>query len=266
MKEQKQIPTGKVKRAAKYLATGAKVGRNYAGHYAKKMWSGDADDHELHQKNAQDIFDSLSELKGSALKVAQMLSLDRNSLPAEYLTKFAEAQYSTPPLSFPLVINMFRKSFGSGPLSIFDTFTKNAVNAASMGQVHRATKDGLDLAVKIQYPGVADSVKSDLKVAAMVAKSVVKLNSAEIDLYLEEVEQRLLEETDYSHELERSIELSNLSRDLDNILFPKYYPEWSSNTILTMEWMEGIHLGTFIDRKTRWVSPFGIFINSRSIN
>ncbi len=248
MKEQKKIPTGKVKRAAKYLATGARVGRNYAGHYAKKIWSGSADEHELHQKNAQDIFDSLSELKGSALKVAQMLSLDSNSLPTEYLTKFAEAQYSTPPLSFPLVVSTFRKSFGTGPLSFFDSFTKNAVNAASIGQVHRATKDGINLAVKIQYPGVSESVKSDLKVAAMVAKSVVKLNSAEIDLYLEEVEQRLMEETDYQHELNRSIELSSLCGNLENVQFPKYFPEWSSSTILTMEWMDGVHLGDFIDQ------------------
>ena len=249
MKEQKQIPTGKVKRAAKYLATGAKVGRNYAGHYAKKILSGEANDRELHEKNAQDIFDSLSELKGSALKVAQMLSLDSNSLPAEYLTKFAEAQYSTPPLSFPLVVNMFRKSFGTGPLSFFDTFSKNAINAASMGQVHKATKNGMDLAVKIQYPGVSDSVKSDLKVAAMVAKTVLKLNPAEIDFYMEEVEQRLLEETDYSHELTRSIELSSLSKDLENIQFPQYFPEWSSDTILTMEWMSGEHLGSFMGKK-----------------
>jgi len=249
MKEQREIPTGKVKRAAKYLATGAKVGRNYAGHYAKKIWSGNADDRELHQKNAQDIFDSLSELKGSALKVAQMLSLDSNSLPTEYLTKFAEAQYSTPPLSFPLVVSMFRKSFGTGPLQFFDTFTKKAVNAASIGQVHKASKDGIDLAVKIQYPGVSESVKSDLKVAAMVAKSVMKLNTAEIDFYLEEVEQRLMEETDYHHELERSMELSGLSSHLENVQFPRYFPEWSSNTILTMEWMDGQHLGSFIEQQ-----------------
>ncbi len=249
MKEQKQIPTGKVKRAAKYLATGAKVGRNYAGHYAKKILSGSADEGVLHEKNAQDIYDSLSELKGSALKVAQMLSLDSNALPAEYLTKFAEAQYSTPPLSFPLVVNMFRRSFGTGPLSIFDTFTKNAVNAASMGQVHKATKNGLKLAVKVQYPGVSDSVKSDLKVAAMVAKTVLKLNPAEIDFYMEEVELRLLEETDYSHELKRSLELSSLSKDLDNIHFPEYYPKWSSDTILTMQWMPGVHLGSFMEQQ-----------------
>ncbi len=246
MKEQSRIPTGKVKRAAKYVTTSAKVSKNYLEHYAKKMWTGQANESILHQKNAQDIFDSLAELKGSALKVAQMLSLDSNSLPAEYLNKFAEAQYSTPPLSYPLVVNTFKKSFQAGPLSFFDSFSKQAVNAASMGQVHKASKDGMDLAVKIQYPGVSESVKSDLKVASLVAKNVLKLNPVEIDHYLEEVEERLLEETDYTHELSRSMELSSLCGDLDNIKFPQYFPRWSSKTILTMEWMHGDHMGPFI--------------------
>ncbi len=246
MKEQRRIPTGKVKRAAKYVTTGAKVSKNYMEHYAKKLWTGDAKEEELHKKNAQDIYDSLAELKGSALKVAQMLSLDNHALPAEYLTKFAEAQYSTPPLSYPLVVNTFRKSFGKGPRSFFDTFSKQAVNAASMGQVHKATKGEIELAVKIQYPGVSDSVKSDLKVTSLVARRVLRLNAAEIEHYLEEVEQRLVEETDYTHELERSMELSTSCRHLDHLCFPKYFPQWSSKTILTMEWINGDHLEPFL--------------------
>ena len=246
MSEQKHIPAGKVKRATKFIATSAKVGKNYAKHYARKVLTGDADERELHKNNAEDIYQSLSQLKGSALKVAQMMSLDSNSLPSEYITKFSEAQYQTPPLSYPLVVKMFRGSFGCSPNSFFDDFSKNALNAASMGQVHKASKKGIDLAVKVQYPGVAQSVKSDLKVASMVAKNVLRLNKSEIDHYMEEVAERLLEETDYAHELDRSIELSARCKNLQNIRFPKYFPEWSSPTILTMEWMEGAHLSEFL--------------------
>jgi LytS/YehU family sensor histidine kinase len=89
------------------------------------------------------------------------------------------AQYSAPPLSYPLVVKTFQKYFGKGPEQLFDTFTKSAVNAASMGQVHQATRNGKKLAVKIQYPGVADSVKSDLAMVKPIALSMFKLNPVE---------------------------------------------------------------------------------------
>ena len=152
VKEQEAIPVSKVQRAAKFISTGAKVGGNYVKHYAKKMVNPAMDKEELHLTNATDIYNSLSELKGSALKVAQMMSMDKNLLPRAYQDKFTMAQYSAPPLSYPLVVKTFQKYFGKSPEGVFDTFTRSAVNAASIGQVHQATKNGKTFAVKIQYP------------------------------------------------------------------------------------------------------------------
>ena len=163
MKEQSKIPTSKVQRAAKFVKTGAKVGGNYVKHYAKKALNPSMGKEELHEDNARDIYNSLSELKGSALKVAQMMSMDKNLLPSAYQDKFSMAQYSAPPLSYPLVVKTFQQYFKQSPTQIFESFTKSAVNAASIGQVHQAQLDGQTLAVKVQYPGVASSVKSDLK-------------------------------------------------------------------------------------------------------
>src|SRR5690606_27441651 len=112
VKEQESIPVAKVQRAAKFIATGAKVGGNYVKHYAKKMVNPSLDKEELHSNNATDIYNSLSELKGSALKVAQMMSMDKNLLPRAYQDKFTMAQYSAPPLSYPLVVKTFQKYFG----------------------------------------------------------------------------------------------------------------------------------------------------------
>ena len=99
MKEQGRIPVGKVSRAAKFVKTGAKVGGNYVKHYGRKIMDKNASREQLDQDNAEDIYESLSELKGSALKVAQMLSMDKNLLPTAYQDKFAMSQYSAPPLS-----------------------------------------------------------------------------------------------------------------------------------------------------------------------
>lgn len=254
MKEFNKIPVSKVQRASKFITTGAKIGTNYLKHYSKKMLNPEMSRDELHQENARDIYDSLSELKGSALKVAQMLSIDKNLLPTAYQQKFAMAQYSAPPLSFPLVVKTFQSSFRKNPTEIFDTFTNKAVNAASMGQVHQATLGSKKLAVKIQYPGVADSVKSDLAMIKPIALSMFNLNPVEYDEFIQEVEQRMMEETDYRLELTRSIDLSERSKHIKNIVFPKYYKQYSSEKILTMDWLDGEPLGQALTR----VLPDGV--------
>ncbi|MCK5368137.1 MAG: AarF/ABC1/UbiB kinase family protein, partial [Cyclobacteriaceae bacterium] len=93
MKEQSSIPTGKVQRASKFLRTGAKIGGNYVKHYTRKMFDEGVKWSDLHEDNAKDIYESLSHLKGGALKVAQMMSLDQGILPKAYQEKFTQAQY-----------------------------------------------------------------------------------------------------------------------------------------------------------------------------
>lgn len=242
MKEFEKIPVSKVQRASKFIATGARIGTNYLKHYGKKLVNPDENRDKLHRDNAKDIYDSLSELKGSALKVAQMLSMDKNLLPKAYQRQFAMAQYSAPPLSYPLVVKTFKKYFGMSPEELFDTFGRQAQNAASMGQVHLASLNGRKLAVKIQYPGVADSVKSDLAMVKPIALSMFRLNPVEYDEFIKEVELRMMEETDYTLELQRSMELSEKTSHLKNVVFPKYYPELSCPKILVMDWLEGKHL------------------------
>ncbi|MBN3519821.1 phosphotransferase [Algoriphagus lutimaris] len=247
LNEQEFIPVSKVQRAAKFISTGAKVGGNYVKHYAKKVVRPGLDKEELHQNNASDIYNSLSQLKGSALKVAQMMSMDKNLLPRAYQDKFTMAQYSAPPLSYPLVVKTFQKYFGKSPDQIYDTFTRSAVNAASIGQVHKATKDGQTLAVKIQYPGIADSVGSDLKLVRPFALRLLNMNERELDHYMEEVEEKLLEETDYNLEVQRSREISSACAHIPNLKFPNYYDEYSSDRIITMDWIEGKHLKEWLE-------------------
>ncbi|MDX5337455.1 MAG: AarF/UbiB family protein [Cyclobacteriaceae bacterium] len=245
--EQESIPVSKVQRATKFITTGAKVGGNYVKHYAKKIVNPALDKEELHENNAKDIYNSLSELKGSALKVAQMMSMDKNLLPRAYQDKFTMAQYSAPPLSYPLVVKTFQKYFSKGPEQIFETFSRSAVNAASIGQVHQATLKGKKLAVKIQYPGVANSVSSDLKLVRPFALRLLNMNEKELDHYMEEVEERLLEETDYHLEVERSRDISQSCAEIPNLVFPSYYDEFSSERIITMDWIEGLHIKEWME-------------------
>lgn len=246
MKEQDKIPTSRFQRAGKFINTGAKVGGNYIKYYGKRILSGEDDQDGLQRSNADDIYSALSNLKGGALKIAQMMSIDQGILPKQYTEKFAQAQYSAPPLSYPLVSKTFKQFFGKSPTELFDSFTKNAVAAASIGQVHQAEKDGKKLAVKVQYPGVADAINSDLRIVKPLVGTLFNISSRELDHYLEEVKGRLIEETDYELELKRSEEISAACSHLENLIFPKYFPELSSTRVLTMEWLEGEHLDQFL--------------------
>jgi predicted unusual protein kinase regulating ubiquinone biosynthesis (AarF/ABC1/UbiB family) len=246
MKGQENIPTSKVARATQFVKATVKVGGNYVKHYSKKILDPSLSKDELHADNARDVYLALSELKGSALKMAQMMSMDKSLLPRAYTEKFAMSQYSAPPLSAPLVMKTFKASIGKSPSEIFDTFDFEAANAASIGQVHRATKNGKKLAVKIQYPGVANSISSDLKMARPLATSLLNLNSAEIERYFNEVQTKLLEEADYELELKRSIEITELCSGIKNAFYPKYYPEFSSDRIITMDWLSGQHLKEYL--------------------
>ena len=245
-KEQTSIPTGKVARSAKFVGTGFKIGGNYIKHYSKKIFNPELSRDELNTDNANDIYSSLSELKGSALKVAQMLSMDKNILPKAYVDKFSLSQYNAPPLSGPLIVQTFRKHFGKNPDQIFDKFDLKSTHAASIGQVHEAELNGKKLAVKIQYPGVGDSISSDLKLIKPFAFRLLGMSEKELNVYMGEVEERLVEETDYELEVKRSIQFSEACAKLDNLVFPEYFPELSGNRIITMGWIEGMHLKEFL--------------------
>ena len=242
MKTLDKIPTGKIERASKLVKTGAKIGGNYAKYFGKKIINPDTTKDELNEDNATDIYDGLKSLKGSALKVAQMLSMEKNLLPNAYVEKFSLSQFSVPPLSAPLVRKTFKKYLDKYPEEVFDTFDKDSINAASIGQVHKATKNGKNLAVKIQYPGVAQSISSDLAIVKPIAIRMFNLKGKDSEKYFKEVENKLVEETDYILEVAQSQEITKACKVIPNIKFPEYYTELSSERIITMDWMTGMHL------------------------
>lgn len=245
------IPVTKIQRASKLVQTGAKVGVNYIKYYGDKLMSTEIEAKErLNKNNAEDIYDGLKKMKGSALKVAQMLSMDKSILPQAYVEKFSLAQFSVPPLSPPLVTKTFKKYFGKLPSQIFDSFNSTSVNAASIGQVHKAEKDGKKLAVKIQYPGVADSIASDLALVKPIAISMFNIKGKDSDKYFKEVEDKLVEETNYLLEIEQSKTVAEACKHIPNLEFPNYYEEYSSERIITMDWMHGMHLSEFTKYNT----------------
>ena len=241
-----QIPITKIQRATKIVKTGAKVGVNYIKYYGNRITQEEEEAKKvLNNANADDIYDGLKNLKGSALKVAQMLSMEKSIMPAAYVEKFSLSQFSVPPLSPALVNKTFRKYFGKSAHEIFDKFDSTSVNAASIGQVHQAEKEGKKIAVKIQYPGVAGSISSDLSLIKPIAIRMFNIKGKDSDKYFKEVEEKLIDETNYILEVDQSIEIAKACKHIPNMKFPEYYKEYSTDRIISMEWMNGLHLTEF---------------------
>jgi len=250
MKTIDSIPTGKISRATRLVKTGVKVGINQLKYYGDTLVDPKNAKEKLNQNNASDIYDGLKSLKGSALKVAQMLSMEKNILPKAYVEQFSLAQFSVPPLSAPLFRKTFFKYFSKYPEDLYDSFNSKSIAAASIGQVHQATKDGKKLAIKIQYPGVADSISSDLAMVKPVAIKMFNIKGKDSDKYFKEVEQKLLEETDYTLEVQQSQQMVADCKHIEHLIFPNYYPNLSNDRIITMDWMEGDHLSEFTKKNT----------------
>ena len=249
MKTIDKIPSSKIGRATSIVKTGLKVGANYAAYYGEKIINSDVSKEKLDQNNAKDIYNGLTEMKGSALKVAQMLSMEKNIIPQVYAKEFAQAQFSVPPLSPALVKKTFKRYMGKYPEELFDTFDYEAKKGASMGQVHEATLRGQKLAIKIQYPGVAESISSDLALVKPFAIKMFNLKGKDSEKFFKEVESKLIEETNYELEVKRSIEITQACSHLDNIVFPNYDTELSSSKIITMSWLEGEQVSDFISKE-----------------
>ena len=241
-------PSSPLQRSSRIARTGLKVGTNYAMHHFKRMVGGE--NHErtrkLHHSTARLLFDEFSKLKGTALKLAQTLSLDHGMLPAEFAEVMAQAQYSVPPIGRSLVRQIIKTELGASPEELFAWFEPDAFAAASIGQVHRARlADGTNVVVKVQYPDVRSSIRSDLQMAKMVFKRLVR--SGNTDDYFAEIHDKMMEETDYIHEA-AMIEAFHERYNNDAFCLPRALREYSTGKVLVMSALEGEHLADFLKR------------------
>jgi predicted unusual protein kinase regulating ubiquinone biosynthesis (AarF/ABC1/UbiB family) len=240
------FPSSKYERGKIITKTGLKVGTNYAQRYLKNKVSGKVeDDRSFHQENAIEVFKEFTKLRGTALKIAQGMSMDQGLLPDEFAEVMSQAQYSVPPINKALVRSIIKRELGGYPEQLFATFDATAFAAASIGQVHKAElKDGRRVAIKIQYPNVRDTIDSDLVMAKGFAKRLVKKGS-NIDPYFDEIRDTLLLETDYLHEGQQIEHFSKRFTHI-NVVTPQWIEEYSTSKVLCMTFLDGRHLNEFI--------------------
>ncbi|MCP4117022.1 MAG: AarF/ABC1/UbiB kinase family protein [Desulfobacteraceae bacterium] len=244
----KEIPTGKFKRSVTGTGTAARVGGKVLTYLAKRPFlSPDGKEkakEEMAAQSGEILFQGLSVLRGTALKVAQQLSLELDLFPRAVQKELERSYHQVPPLNRALVSRVIYKALGRHPNEVFADFDTRAFAGASLGQVHRATSfDGESLAVKVQYPGMAATIKSDIQ---MIKTLVRPMPDHRLILpSILEIEQRLLEEIDYGREAD-NLERFKKALDLPGIAIPDLDRATSADTVLTTTMMPGLPLDQWL--------------------
>ena len=199
-------------------------------------------------KDAEELMQLLGNLKGPIMKVAQIISTIPDAIPEEYAKKLSMLQAEAPSMGWLFVKRRMRSELGNNWQEKFCKFNKNAIKAASLGQVHQAIekKDKTLLACKLQYPDMFSSINADLKQLKLILKIYKQIESTinTEDIYLE-LKERLLEEADYINEFKNILIYKDIFKVNKDIVIPSPYKKLSTNKLLTMNWLEGKPLNQF---------------------
>jgi predicted unusual protein kinase regulating ubiquinone biosynthesis (AarF/ABC1/UbiB family) len=242
------IPTGWVQRGAKLAGQTGKSAARFVGTRFKAFAAPERAGEFLegfHNQTARQLVDMLGEMKGAAMKLGQLASFYEFAAPGEYLSTYRDAltmlQNSAPPMDPELSKKVIREEFGRPVHEIFDEFEDEAIAAASIGQVHRARlQTGESVAIKVQYPGVDEAVRSDLKnVGAMTKLAVAIAPNLDPKEVAKEVKERVLEELDYRREAASQDRFARLFEGHPFIVVPKIYEDHCRSRVLTQEFIEG---------------------------
>ena len=232
MNDNKATLTGKVKRYANVSSKITGIAARMAGN--KIIGNNDIN------KNADNILNALGGLKGPLMKVAQLLSTIPDAIPKEYAEKLQTLQSEAPSMGWFFVKRRMTGELGVEWLKKFELFDKQAIKAASLGQVHKAKANGIDVACKLQYPDMASIVDADLKQLKVIFSlygtwdKTIKTK----DIY-EELTNRLKEELDYEREQKNMILFYKMLKNEKYIKVPKPVKKLSTDKLLTMTWLEG---------------------------
>ena len=256
VKDQTTIATRKLTRSVITGAAATKIGAKHLSYMGKRALTKKEDREQLQEQHNRDLgkllFAALSQLRGTALKASQILSTEASFLPKSIRDELGRACYQVPPINRALIRKVFIQQFQCAPEQLFAEFNSDAFAAASIGQVHDArTNNNESVAVKIQYPGIAASIDSDVRLMQGVLNTLSSAlafipSKAAVEHTLNEVKERLQEEVDYQREADHT-EWFRQRLDKNEYCVPRVFSEFSSNRVLTTEKLSGQHIDEWLN-------------------
>ena len=239
-------PSSRFARLRKLAGLGAQLGSDALARGVKRLAGSDPTG--LSRGTAEKLVETLGDLKGAAMKLGQVASMDPDLFPPEVRAVLARLQNEAPPMPFARVVAVLEEELGGSPDELFAEFSPEPMAAASLGQVHRARlHDGRDVVVKIQYPGIDQALKSDIDNLGLVVKTMALTHRA-LDgrQYFHELAEELAHELDYSREGRLAREFAAASARQPDVVVPEIVDERTSTRVLTMQRIPGQTLKTFL--------------------
>jgi len=259
------IPTGRLRRAAKVgRLAGGQAARSYAGRAADLARSDDGKRSAAERRQleaAEQIFEVLGNMKGAAMKVGQVASfVDTGAFPPEFQEriqrKLAELRDAAPRVPFERMREVIESDLDEPLEGVFADFGEEAVAAASIGQVYRARlhEGDREVAVKVQYPGVAQAVRADLQNLGLIMRAAKRIAPGmDTKAMTREIRERLSDELDYEHEAQSHRAFARAWRGHPFIYVPPVVTSLSGERVLVTEWVDGVGFEELreLDRPTR---------------
>ncbi|MEN3793907.1 AarF/ABC1/UbiB kinase family protein [Fulvimarina sp. MAC3] len=206
--------------------------------------------------NVRRVTNQLSELRGAAMKLGQLVSMDAGDfLPPELAEILGQLRSDADPMPGHQLEAVLSRNWGRDWRKRFEYFQDRPIAAASIGQVHRAlTHDGRDLAIKVQYPGIVRSIDSDVdNVATLLRMTGLIPRQLDVSTLLSEAKRQLHEEADYEHEAQCLTRFREFLKDDPRFLLPKVHEDFSTSEVLAMSYIDSAPIETLFtaDQATR---------------
>lgn len=269
----KKVPVNAMTRLCILGNAHARIALGYLAYFIRNSFVNETEKqrllNEAHLKSALKLFGTMGYLRGAMIKVGQILGNMPHVVPDEFSKVLGSFHFQAPPMHFSMIREVFFDEMGKEPDEVFEYFDRTAFAAASLGQVHRARlKSGEEVAVKIQYPNMTRTIRSDLRSLRAILQPL--RFSSELSYVLEhlkDAERMLMIETDYTKEAEFIEKARALFTKEDLIIVPRVWDDYSSQRVLTMDYLPGCHLEEFLssnpDQETR--DHFGRLISTAFI-
>ena len=239
------LPTGRVRRSLDMARMGRRVGTRYAAGTARQVFASAKRREEIRSERqlqtTAEVVETLGSMKGVFMKLGQMASYLDAGIDPQVRQSLATLQANAPPMSAELAASVINEQLGDTPDRVFDEWDPVPLAAASIGQVHRAiTRDGHAVAVKVQYPGVDEAMRSDLDNSAVLLQ-VTRMAFPSLDAgpLVNEMRSRIAEELDYRLEARNQAAFASMFAGHPFVHIPTVYPEWCRQRVLTTELVVG---------------------------